>query len=110
MLKVENLNKKKSDSNKYLIENVSFHIPKGHICGLIGENGAGKTTLMRILMGLYSSSGSIVIDDCDMQLDEAAAKEKLGIVFADDGLFDGNMRLWQIMNMLKKSCLMQKFK
>ena len=96
MLEVSNLNKINPDSNSYLLDNMTFHIPKGHICGLIGENGAGKTTLMRTLMGLYSSSGSIVIDGCDMRLNEAAAKERLGIVFADDGFFDGNMRLWQI--------------
>lgn len=96
MLEVSNLNKINADSNSYLLDNMTFHIPKGHICGLIGENGAGKTTLMRTLMGLYSSSGSIVIDGCDMRLNEAAAKERLGIVFADDGFFDGNMRLSQI--------------
>lgn len=96
MLEVSNLNKINADSNSYLLDNMTFHIPKGHICGLIGENGAGKTTLMRTLMGLYSSSGSIVIDGCDMRLNEAAAKERLGIVFADDGFFDGNMSLSQI--------------
>lgn len=96
MLEVSNLNKINPDSNSYLLDNITFYIPKGHICGVIGENGAGKTTLMRALMGLYSSSGSIVIDGCDMRLNEAAAKERLGIVFADDGFFDGNMRLSQI--------------
>lgn len=54
MLEVSNLNKINPDSNSYLLDNMTFHIPKGHICGLIGENGAGKTTLMRTLMGLYS--------------------------------------------------------
>lgn len=90
MLEVSNLNKINPDSNSYLLDNITFYIPKGHICGVIGENGAGKTTLMRALMGLYSSSGSIVIVGCDMRLNEAAAKERLGIVFADDGFFDGN--------------------
>lgn len=50
MLEVNNLNKINPGSSSHLIENVTFHIPKGHICGLIGENGAGKTTLMRTLM------------------------------------------------------------
>lgn len=42
MLEVSNLNKINPDSNSYLLDNMTFHIPKGHICGLIGENGAGK--------------------------------------------------------------------
>jgi ABC-2 type transport system ATP-binding protein len=34
------------------IENVSFTVERGQICGLLGPNGAGKTTTMRILVGL----------------------------------------------------------
>lgn len=42
------------------LDNVSIHIPKGSIYGLIGNNGAGKTTLMRILSNLQSqTSGSV---------------------------------------------------
>lgn len=42
------------------LNNVSVHIPKGSIYGLIGNNGAGKTTLMRILLGLQTpTSGSV---------------------------------------------------
>lgn len=51
MLEVSNLNKINPDSNSYLLDNITFYIPKGHICGVIGENGAGKTTLMRALYG-----------------------------------------------------------
>ena len=29
------------------LNNVSIHIPRGSIYGLVGNNGAGKTTLMR---------------------------------------------------------------
>ena len=110
MLEVSNLNKINPDSNSYLLDNITFYIPKGHICGVIGENGAGKTTLMRALMGLYSSSGSIVIDGCDMRLNEAAAKERLGIVFADDGFFDGYIiaSIWNcILIILKNSDLIK---
>ena len=34
------------------IHDLTMHIPKGAIYGLIGKNGAGKTTLIRILCGL----------------------------------------------------------
>jgi branched-chain amino acid transport system ATP-binding protein len=45
------------------LDNVSFEVARGEICGLIGPNGAGKTTLFNCLSGLYRpSSGSILFD------------------------------------------------
>jgi branched-chain amino acid transport system ATP-binding protein len=45
------------------LDDVSFEIDRGHICGLIGPNGAGKTTLFNCLSRLYRcDSGSIVFD------------------------------------------------
>lgn len=32
------------------LDELSIHIPKGSIYGLVGKNGAGKTTLMVILL------------------------------------------------------------
>ena len=41
------------------VDDVSFQIRKGMICGLIGPNGAGKTTIMKMLGGLVlPTSGS----------------------------------------------------
>lgn len=37
---------------KKVLDDVSFKIEKGVICGPIGPNGAGKTTIMKILGGL----------------------------------------------------------
>ncbi len=39
------------------VNNVSFQIKKGMICGLIGPNGAGKTTIMKMLGGLALPTG-----------------------------------------------------
>jgi ABC-2 type transport system ATP-binding protein len=36
----------------FILEEVSFSLPRGYIGGLIGPNGAGKTTLLRLLLGL----------------------------------------------------------
>lgn len=46
------------------LNNVSIHIPRGSIYGLVGNNGAGKTTLMRLLLGLQNpTSGQMKIAD-----------------------------------------------
>ena len=58
LLSIQGLTKKYDQ--QIAVNNVSFDIKKGEICGLVGENGAGKTTLLRMLSGLISpSSGNI---------------------------------------------------
>ena len=56
---MKNIHKRYAKHNA--LDNVSFNIYEGRICGLIGENGAGKTTLIRIISGLIKQdSGEIV--------------------------------------------------
>ncbi len=45
-----------------LVRNVSLQCGSGEMVGLIGPNGAGKTTLMRVLAGLISHSGDVLLD------------------------------------------------
>ena len=48
---------------KPVIANVSFDVPSGSTCMVIGDSGAGKSTLIRGLLGLWPvTSGEIRID------------------------------------------------
>ena len=59
LIEVKNIHKRYA--KHHALDNVSFSIHEGRICGLIGENGAGKTTLIRIISGLIKQdSGEIV--------------------------------------------------
>lgn len=59
LIEVKNIHKRYA--KHHALDNVSFNIYAGRICGLIGENGAGKTTLIRIISGLIKQdSGEIV--------------------------------------------------
>ncbi|MBR5964552.1 MAG: ABC transporter ATP-binding protein [Treponema sp.] len=54
-------------AQKLVLDNVSFKIPKGSFCGIIGPSGAGKTTFVDILMGLLPpSGGTIYVDQKDI--------------------------------------------
>src|SRR5215510_2191487 len=45
------------------LDNVSFDVARGDICGLIGPNGAGKTTLFNCMSRLYQyQSGDILLE------------------------------------------------
>lgn len=56
---LETSNLTKIYDKKKALDNVSIHVTKGDIYGLIGKNGAGKTTLMKIVGGLSdATSGS----------------------------------------------------
>ena len=67
------------------LDNVSFYLEKGEICGLVGENGAGKSTLLNIFLGVFpSTKGEVRIrgEKADIR-NPAQAREEYGI----DGVF-----------------------
>ncbi len=43
------------------LDDVSFKVPGGSICGLIGPNGAGKTTLINVISGLIPLTGGEIL-------------------------------------------------
>lgn len=45
---------------KTAVNDVSFAVPAGSICGLVGPNGAGKTTILRILLDLLPRNAGAV--------------------------------------------------
>ncbi|HFI0424659.1 TPA: ATP-binding cassette domain-containing protein [Streptococcus suis] len=59
LLRIEDMSK--IYGQQAAVDQVSFAIQRGEICGLVGQNGAGKTTLIRILAGLiFPSAGQLV--------------------------------------------------
>ena len=38
------------------VDDLTFQVPEGQVCGLLGPNGAGKTTAIRVLLGLARPS------------------------------------------------------
>ncbi|NRA95267.1 MAG: ATP-binding cassette domain-containing protein [Planctomycetes bacterium] len=61
------------------LADVSFHIPRGQVVGLVGPNGAGKTTAMKILTGyLAPTSGRAHIAGHDVCAQRLAAQRHIG--------------------------------
>ncbi|MBQ3492019.1 MAG: ABC transporter ATP-binding protein [Oscillospiraceae bacterium] len=61
MLEMQNVTKTFGDFTA--LSDLSMHVPKGTVYGLVGPNGAGKSTAIRLLTGVYRpDSGSITMD------------------------------------------------
>ena len=48
------------------LDDVSFTVPEGSICGLIGPNGAGKTTLFNCITRIYPGEGRLLFAGVDL--------------------------------------------
>lgn len=84
MLKIDSL--VKHYASLKALDNVSFTVEKGEICGLLGPNGAGKTTLLRIINSLLvCDSGSVKINDIPASL---KAGRQIGYMPEERGLYD----------------------
>ena len=73
-----------------VISDLSLHIVMGESVGLIGANGAGKSTFMKLLLGLLSGDGSILVDGIPVEKNNLARiREKLGFVLqnSDNQMF-----------------------
>ena len=72
----------------FSIQDLTFAVPSGTICGLVGENGAGKSTTIRLLMGaLRPDSGTCSALGVDTSSPEfLAIKEDVGVVL-DEAYF-----------------------
>ncbi len=66
----------------FQLDNISFTIPRGYICGLIGPNGAGKTTIIKLIMNLIRyDTGFIKVFGLDSRTHEAEIKSRIGFVY-----------------------------
>ncbi len=50
----------KSFASTRAVEDLSFELPRGSICGLLGPNGAGKTTTLRIILDIVGPDAGTV--------------------------------------------------
>ena len=56
------------DDTTPVLNDVSFTVPHGTVCALVGQSGCGKTTLLRLIARLYDfTSGSIRIGGKDIR-------------------------------------------
>ena len=82
------------------LKDLTMHVPKGSIYGLVGKNGAGKTTLIRIICGLqHPTAGSFTLYHASYGEKELSlARRRMGAVVETPALYgdmtaEDNLRL-----------------
>lgn len=77
VIEISNLRKQYKN---FMLDNISFSVPGGFVCGFIGENGAGKTTTLKLILSMATKdAGSIKL--FGKPAEDVSLKEDIGILF-----------------------------
>ena len=105
VIETRGLTKKYGEQNS--VSNLSIHVKKGRIYGLLGRNGAGKTTTMRMLLGLTApSSGEVKIWGRPLRGNEKKILPRIGSLIESPGFYPNltgteNLRIFADLRGLK---------
>ncbi len=82
------------DDDNLVLKNVSFTIPRGSTCAIVGKSGSGKSTLINLLPRFYDiTNGSITIDDININsLSLKELRSKIAYVGQDLTLFNDSIK------------------
>ncbi len=79
----------RKDYGDFKLDDVSFSVPEGTICGFIGQNGAGKTTTIKAILDVICvDMGEITVFGQDIKKDSAGLREDIGVVFDEMGFHE----------------------
>jgi len=62
------------------LRGIDLAVPSGRRIGLVGPNGSGKSTLIRILMGLLTHGGEVLVGGCEPRRQRVEIARRLAYV------------------------------
>jgi phospholipid/cholesterol/gamma-HCH transport system ATP-binding protein len=91
MIEVRHL--RKSFGGRTVLEDVSFAVPCGTVCAVMGGSGSGKSTILRHLIGAYKpDEGEIYLDGEEItrlpERELARVRRKFGMLFQGGALLN----------------------
>ena len=81
-----------SDTEPWLLQDVTFRVEPGECVAIVGVSGAGKSTLLKLMAGLLKpQSGDVIVNGHSVCESRAAVLGNVGFVLQDDSLFAGTI-------------------
>ena len=79
----------KEFGGKPALSDVSFHVKRGEIYGLLGHNGAGKSTSLGIILGMVMPDrGDVTIGGISVLENRSKALRKVGAIFEAPAFYE----------------------
>ena len=87
MIRLQNVRKKFGD--RVAVVDLSLHIPRGEIYGLLGHNGAGKSTAIGMMLGqVWPTQGDVFVCGHDVTRQRRRALLRVGAIFETPAFYD----------------------
>jgi len=87
MIQLKNVQKK--FGQRLAVDDLTLHVPRGEIYGLLGHNGAGKSTAIGMMLGqVWPTGGEVTICGHDVTAHRRQALQKVGAIFESPAFYD----------------------
>ncbi|XFA98108.1 ABC transporter ATP-binding protein [Candidatus Izemoplasma sp. B36] len=92
-IEFKNVSFKYPNSDKYVLNNISFKVNDMSKLALVGINGAGKTTIVKLISGLYlPTKGNVYINGHSTKdINTYSLRTQLAVVFQDVNVYAATM-------------------
>lgn len=71
------------------VDDLTLHVPRGEIFGLLGHNGAGKSTAIGMMLGqVWPTCGQVRIGGFDVTTQRQQALQNVGAIFETPAFYD----------------------
>ena len=93
---VELRNVSKAYKNNILFTNSNITVPRGDICGILGENGSGKSVLLKMICGFaLPDAGEVFVGEKGLRRGDSP--RDIGVILDSTGFLPGETGLGNLL-------------